>query len=72
MNLLSTMTTTDWFILILVVIIIGAAFWLVNDTRKRGANVGGKLCGGCPHYCQMSRNWDGTPKEQNTASDEQA
>ncbi|MDD7026202.1 MAG: hypothetical protein PUI46_03805 [Lachnospiraceae bacterium] len=72
MNLLSTMTTTDWFILILVVIIIGAAFWLVNDTRKRGANVGGKLCGGCPHYCQMNRNCDGTPKEQNTASDEQA
>ena len=72
MNLLSTMTTTDWFILILVVIIIGAAFWLVNDTRKRGANVGGKLCGGCPHYCQMNRNCDGTPKEQNAASDEQA
>ena len=73
MNLIANMTATDWLLLLLVIVIIGAAYWLVNDSRKKGAAVGGKLCGGCPHYCQMNRNCDGTVKESSPAagSDEQ-
>ncbi len=72
LSIMSVMSITDWILLIVVAAIIGGAFWVVNDTRKRGANVGGKLCGGCPHYCQMNRNCDGTPKEPAAVSDKQA
>lgn len=63
MQLPTNITLVEWIIMIVVLALIGAAFWLINDSRKRGMPVGGKACGGCPHYCQINRNCDGTPKE---------
>lgn len=63
MEYLANMSAMEWIILIAVFAIIGAAYWLIEDSRKRGMDVGGKACGGCPHYCQMNRNCDGSPKE---------
>lgn len=71
MSIFSTMTLSDWLALIGVALLIGAAFWLINDSRKKGAALGGKMCGGCPHYCQMERNCDGTPKSKSTVSEKE-
>lgn len=62
MGFLADMTGMDWIIMIAVFAFIGGAYWLVDDSRRRGMQVGGKMCGGCPHYCRMDRNCDGTPK----------
>lgn len=56
-------------VMIAVLALIGGAYWLIEDSRKKGAKAGGKLCGGCPHYCRMGRNCDGTPKEQAGATE---
>ena len=50
MQLPTHITLAEWIIMILVFSLIGAAYWLINDSRKRGMKVGGKACGGCPHY----------------------
>lgn len=63
MEFLSDITLMEWVIMIVVIAIIGAAYWLIDDSRKRGMPVGGKACGGCPHYCQINRNCDGTPRD---------
>lgn len=63
MGFLADITLVEWGIMILVLGIIGAAYWLINDSRRRGMDIGGKACGGCPHYCQIGRNCDGTVKE---------
>ena len=63
MALFADMTLMVWGIMVLVFGAIGAAYWLIDDSRRRGMPVGGKACGGCPHYCQIGRNCDGTPKE---------
>lgn len=63
------MTPVDWAVMIAVLALIGGAYWLIEDSRKKGAKAGGKLCGGCPHYCRMGRNCDGTPKEQAGATE---
>lgn len=62
MDFLADMTGVEWIIMIAVFAFIGGAYWLVDDSRRRGMQVGGKMCGGCPHYCRMDRNCDGTPK----------
>ncbi len=62
MEFISNITLVEWIIMIVVFAVIGAAYWLIDDSRKRGMIVGGKACGGCPHYCQINRNCDGTPK----------
>ncbi|MBQ3104380.1 MAG: hypothetical protein IJC59_00785 [Lachnospiraceae bacterium] len=63
MNVFAAMTLTDWIVMILVFALIGGAWWLIDDSRKKGMEVGGKFCGGCPHYCRMGKNCDGTDKE---------
>lgn len=62
MQLPTNISLVEWIIMIVVLVLIGAAYWLIDDSRKRGMHVGGKACGGCPHYCQINRNCDGTPK----------
>ncbi len=63
MGFLADMTVAEWVILIVVLAVIGGAYWLIDDSRRRGMHIGGKACGGCPHYCQIGHNCDGTPKE---------
>lgn len=48
----------DVIIGIVVLIIIGVWYFLVQDARKKGVQMCGKACGGCPHPCHN----DGTPK----------
>lgn len=62
MGFLAGITLVEWIIMIAVFAVIGGAYWLIDDSRRRGMRVGGKMCGGCPHYCQTNRNCDGTPK----------
>ena len=71
MQLPTHITLAEWIIMILVLSLIGAAYWLINDSRKRGMKVGGKACGGCPHYCQFNRNCDGTPRDVSDLPSEQ-
>lgn len=61
------MTLLEWIIMIAVFAVIGGAYWVIDDSRRRGMRVGGKMCGGCPHYCQTNRNCDGTPKNEEAA-----
>ena len=70
MEFITNMSLVEWIIMFVVFAVIGAAYWLIDDSRKRGMLVGGKACGGCPHYCQMNRNCDGTPKSSPDAGKE--
>lgn len=67
MGFLASMTLLEWIIMIVVFAVIGGAYWVIDDSRRRGMRVGGKMCGGCPHYCQTNRNCDGTPKNEEAA-----
>lgn len=49
MGFLADITLMEWAIMIAVFGIIGAAYWLIDDSRRRGMHIGGKACGGCPH-----------------------
>ena len=53
------MTLPDIIIMAVVFVIIGVAYYLIQDARKKGVPMCGKACGGCPHPCHS----DGTPKE---------
>ena len=70
MEFISSITLVEWIIMFVVFTVIGAAYWLIEDSRKRGMPVGGKACGGCPHYCQINRNCDGTPRSQGSTPEE--
>ena len=63
------MTPVDWAVMIAVLALIGGAYWLLAAVMKEGVWRGLKLGGGCPHYCRMGRNCDGTPKEQAGATE---
>lgn len=50
---------------IVLVAAVAGLWWLVRDSRKKGATFCGRMCGGCPH----PRNSDGTPREETKARD---
>lgn len=47
-------------IMIAVFGIIGAAYWLIDDSRRRGMQIGGKACGAAP----TTANLDAIATEQ--------
>lgn len=53
-------SASDIIIGVAVVAAVGALYWLINDSRRKGVRVCGKACGGCPHPCHT----DGTPKTE--------
>jgi hypothetical protein len=54
------MGISEIIISIIVIAIIGVAYYLINDSRKKGIHVCSKGCSGCPHPCHS----DGTPKPE--------
>ena len=56
------MTPGDIFVGIVLIAAVALLYWVVNDSQKKGAEWGGKLCGGCPRYCQQGRTCKGEPK----------
>lgn len=54
------MTLVEGLILLGVIVLIGVAYAIIEDSRKKGMPVCGKSCGGCPHPCHS----DGTPREE--------
>lgn len=59
MGIFADMTLIEWIVLAVLFAIGAGACWLVHDSRRRGMDVGGKFCGGCP----LDRNSDGTSKK---------
>lgn len=64
MEIFLSLSLVEWIILIAIFAACGGACWLNHDSRKRGLVTGGRACGGCPHYCQLNRNCDGSPKAE--------
>ena len=48
---------------VVAVIFIGGSFYLVNDSRKRGMHIGGKMCGGCPNV-ELDKDKKGTKENK--------
>lgn len=59
------MALRDIVIGIVLIAAVASLWWLVRDSRKKGAKFCGKMCGGCPHPCHS----DGTPREGTKAPD---
>lgn len=71
MEIFLSLSLVEWIVLIAIFAACGGACWLNYDSLKRGLPTGGCACGGCPHYCQLNRNCDGSLKaEQNVDVEE--
>lgn len=62
------MALRDIVIGVVLIAAVAGLWWLARDSRKKGAKLVGKMCGGCP----CSRNSDGTLREGTKARDGEA